>query len=333
MASTVTQIQNRLIASLVAYAATLGITINPNDWVIVPGNISETDYKLLLLNTVASAMAFQEQEEDLFQVQEEDIIKTVAPQTPAWFQNQMINVFQFNATDPQLPILNEYLVPSFSPINDDYKVIKYCSTKIGSSGFCLIKVAGQSNGLPVDLDTIAGAGALAAAESFVKGACASPGVNYILSSGNADQLFLQLDVYFTGIFSGVIFDSIKQAIIKFLSTKSPLNPTGVDFAGSIKLSGLEEAILSVQGVQDVVFVNIGARQDSISFVTAYALGYNLITGGTFDGSGNTVTNGTELARFWNTVAGYISLEQTSGKTLEDFRVGSSGKLNLNCIAV
>jgi hypothetical protein len=61
MARTVAQIRVSLINSLVSVAAGLGITIDPNKWIATPGLLSETDYKLLLLNTVADAGAIQEQ--------------------------------------------------------------------------------------------------------------------------------------------------------------------------------------------------------------------------------------------------------------------------------
>ncbi len=94
----------------------------------------------------------------------------------------------------------------------------------------------------------------------------------------------------------------------------------------MKLSLLEEAILAVAGVTDVVFVNVGARGDLSS------ISNNLVGGGTFDSGGNTSTNGTELSRSWDTISGYMQLEGTTGFKISDFRVGSAGKLNLNCIA-
>jgi len=76
MARTVDQALNSLIDSLVAYAASIGVTINPNDWKLVPGNLSETDYKLLLLHTVATGMGLQEQLYDLFQEYQEKAISS-----------------------------------------------------------------------------------------------------------------------------------------------------------------------------------------------------------------------------------------------------------------
>lgn len=328
MARTVEQIQINLISQLVAYAASIGITINPNDWIYVPGNLSETDYKLLLLNTVASGIAIEEQENDLFNTQQETLIASSAPQTGLWFQFQML-MFQFNATIPQVPQIQ----PSFgtsplsviwSPVNATYRVIAFCSVPPKQSGgTCRIKVAAISNGLPVNLDSIY-PGALAAAFSFTN-LIAAPGISYVVTSGNSDWLYLQLDVFFNGVFSAVIFATVQAAITAYLNN--------IPFDGIFKLSSLEEAILAVDGVEDMDFVNVWARPD-----VAYP-GSTLTTWGTTY-QNKLVSLNTENNKSYSTAAGYIAVENgtsTGGSIanskLGDFRVGSSGLLNLNCVAV
>lgn len=334
MAQSITTIRNGLIADLVAAAAAIGITINPNDWVFVPGNLSETDYKLLLLDTVASGSAFQQQVQDLFNAQQEVLIASAPPQTAPWFQNQML-LFQFNATTPQVPQIQPPTAPNglavvWNPVVPSYRVIAFCAASFGSAGRCLIKVAAEQNGLPVDLDT-AYPGALAAAVSFVN-EVAAPGISYVVTSGNSDWLFLQLDVYYTGAYSAVIFSSVQTAITTFLNNLSTtsLNNNSVAL---LKLSTLEEVILAVPGVQDMEFINVAGRPD-VSFVgssaTTWATVYQQYL----------VQNATELQRTYQSAAGYISLENgtsTGGaipnSQLNQFRTGSSGVLNLNCIPV
>ena len=195
MARSIPQIRLAFINSLVTTAAALGLTINPNNWISVPGSLSETDYKLLLLNMGVDAQSFEEQLNDLFQSQQEVLIASAAPQTGNWFQYQML-LFQFNATTPQVPLLQQSSAPNalsvvWNPVVLSYQVIKFCSVVYGSAGRCLIKVAAISAGIPADLDTIAGAGALAAATSFVN-LIAAPGISYVVTSGISDWLFLQL---------------------------------------------------------------------------------------------------------------------------------------------
>lgn len=319
MARTIAQIRKSIINSLVSTAASLDITINPEKWAKVPGDLSQTDQKLLLLDTVVDAQSFEEQLNDAFISDVELMLKISAPQTAPWFKNRALNVFQFNPLIPQVPnilsttviidgVSYPIIIPVFRPVVESYKVIKYCSVLFASSGRVLIKVAGQVGGLPVDLDTAAGAGALDAYRSFIS-YDAAPGISYTASSGNSDKLFNQIDVYYNGSYSAVIFDNIKAAMTKYL------NELGFD--GLFRLSDFYAAIKSVEGVIDYNPINISARADSTPF-----------------GSGTDLVVGSDAIQIsWQTVAGYIQLENTVGKTLSDYRVGSSGDLNLNCIPV
>ncbi len=311
MARTSSQIRIAFINSLIQAAANIGIVINPNDWRFIPGSLSETDYKLLLLNMNVDAQSFEEQLNDAFIVDVENLIAVIPPQTGLWFQYQILSIFQFNITTTQVPIIDESnppssLVPHFDPVIEAYKVVKYCSVQFLSDGRCQIKVAAQVSNLPVDLDTGAGVGALAAVQSFVN-TVAAPGISYVVTSGNSDKVFHQIDVYYQGVYSAVIFANVSLAITNYYNS--------IPFNGVVKLSGLESAILAVAGVNDVVFNNIQARKDSASFGTGVDL----------------VLDNDELNRIYQTIAGYAQVETTAGKTLSDFRVGSSGILNLNCI--
>lgn len=322
MARTIAQIRKSVINSLVNSAAAIGITIDPEKWIKVPGDLSQTDQKVLILDTVVDAQSFEEQLNDAFVVDIENIVSISAPQTAPWFRNRALNVFQFNSSVPQVPkiiprtvtidgISYPITIVLFSPVIESYKVIKYCSVLFASSGRVLIKVAGQSGGLPVDLDTVAGAGALNAYLAFVN-ADAAPGISYSVSSGNSDKLFSQIDVYYNGSYSAVIFDNVKSAMTKYLNDLSSLN-----FNGIFRLSEFYASIKSVEGVIDYFPINISARADA----TPFGSGTDLVLGSD------------EIQKDWQTIAGYIQNETTVGKTLSDYRVGSSGALNLNCIPV
>lgn len=334
MARTITQIAIASTNALVAAAAAIGITINPNIWIYVPGSLSQTDYKLLLKNMVDTGTAIQEQLYDAFIEDIESLIANNPPQTAPWIQNQFLNVFQWNSSSVQIPIIQPpSFVPSYPIINDTYKVIKYCSAVFKSNGSVLIRVAADSGGVPADLDTIVGAGALDSAKSFAY-ICQAPGITYTVTSGKSDWLFLQIDLYFRGAYASTIFNSVKSAITTFLNNLSTLAFQN-NSAATFKLSALEEAILSVEGVDDVVFVNVAARPD------LNPLDATLTTFGT-SFQQFLVDDNTELQRKYDTFAGYIGLEN-GGSTgtpspvpnskLEDYRVGSSGILNLNCIAI
>jgi len=345
MARPIILIQNGLSADLVAAAASLGITINPQDWVSVPGNLSETDYKLLLLNTVASGIGFEEQQYDLFLSQQEALISAAQPQTLGWFQYQFLNM-QYNSTTPILPQIqpstgvNPLSVIWSQPANPANLPIAFCIAQEGYSGQCLIKIASSSNGLPVPVSS----GVLASAVSF-SNLIAAPGISYVVSSAKSDWLFLQLDVYYNGAYSAIIFASVQTAITNFLNSLST-TAFNSNLSATMKLSALENAILSVTGVNDVEFINVAVRPDITSAgLPTWGTSYQeyLVSNGAI---WNTSTgwsgglNPTENAKSWSSIAGYISLENNTStggsinfSQLSDFRTGTSGILNLNCIAV
>lgn len=301
MARSSSQIIQSIQNVLVSLASSIGITIMPSNW-------SKSDYKALTINAIGDGSSILEQNFDAFTQNSEDTISSRPPQTGNWLQNQMLNVFQYNLTDPQYPVVEapDFIV-KFPAVNPNYQIIKYCSVQKGYFGSTLIKVAASTNNLPSDLGAIDSGAALAAAVSFANTICA-PGLSYVVTSGAADRIFMQLNVWFKGVYSGVIKTNITNAINSYLGN--------IPFDGIFKLSALESAILSVAGVTDVTFDNVQCRANATSF-----------------GSGtNIVLNGTEVNRNYSMSAGYMILEDTTGKTLSDYRVGSSGILNLNLIS-
>jgi hypothetical protein len=329
MARSVSQIYSSLCDFLVAAGASVGVAITPSLW-------SQTDYKRLTLSAISDGIGFEEQLNDAFISEVEGIVLTNPPQNQAWFRQKMFE-FQFNSTTPQIPqiTLDVYtndrtgnkisILAIIWNLNVNYQIIKYCTVKYGVSN-CLIKVAAQSNNLPVDLET-AYPGSLAAVKSFIN-MVASPGITYVVTSGISDWLFLQVDVYYKGSYSATIFNDVSSAITTFLN--------GISYDGLFKLSSLETAILNVTGVDDLEFINVALRPD-----------YNSFDGGVTSTFGTSlqqylVSSTDQLGRNYNPASGYIAVENgTSTGTpspvpnsqLGDFRVGSSGILNLNCIAI
>lgn len=334
MAQPIIQIRNQLINALVASAASIGITINPNNWVYTPGSLSETDYKLLLLDTVATGIGIQQQLEDLFQSNQEEIIKNCPPQTPPWIQNQFLNIFQWNSIDTQIPTISPTngFTPSYTTPNEQYKIIDFCSAVFSSSGKVLIRVAANSNGIPADLDTTVGLGALASARSFAF-MCQGPGITYTVTSGNSDWLYIVADINFIGAYSPTIRLAIKQAINTFCNNLSTLAFQN-NSAAVLKLSALEDAIYHVNGVTDVTLISVAARRDLNS------INPSLSTFGTVFQQ-YLKQNGTDFQKQYSTFAGYIQLENgtstgtptpVSYSQLDDQRSAIDSTLNLNLIA-
>lgn len=308
MARTQAQIYSIIVNQYVALAATVGIVLNPVQF----GNAAQWSnppfmsmYNLqgLMLWIVAGAAAITEQLWDAFTTDIEAIVAVAAPQTGPWFQNQMLNVFQANDTTPQVVNIDPVtFAPAYAVVNDTYKVIKYCAVTAGAFGSCLIKVAGQVSGLPVDLDTATFAGCLDTAQSFVN-TIAAPGINYIVSSGNSDKIKISATIFYKGQYAAVLAISngtVVAAIIAYLAA--------IPFNGQVTLSDLELAIKAVPGVNDVVFTNVQARADA----TAFGSGTNLVIG--VDGAAPT---GNIIQRNFATIAGYIETETTGGSTINN----------------
>lgn len=295
MARLVDNIFASLQASLVVTAQSVGLVIVPTNW-------SRTDYKGLALYVIAVAQAVFEQLYDAFVVDVEAIALRLPPQTPLWFQYQMINVFEYDATAVPIVVLDEStdFVPQYPNPNDNYKIVDYCSVVNGIFGSVAVKIAGSGP------SQITGS-ALAAAQEYIN-TVASPGINYAVTSGISDKLFMQLDVYYNGLYAAIIKNSVTDAINGYLQS--------IPFNGILVLSKIESAILAVPGVTDMVFVNVQTRQNS----TTVMLGTNL------------VLNNLVLLRNWQTQAGYIILENTSGYTLSDARALTPSLLNLNLVS-
>lgn len=283
-ARSIDTIQAQLLQALVTKAAAVGITI-------VPAELSDYDYRLLLTYMAAVGDNSLEQLWVAYMAEVNAVVAAAAPQTGPWFQQQMY-LFQFDATTPQVLQFNTTTFTVGYPTVDAAKrVIVYCSVVPGVFGTTTIKVAAQAAGVPVDLDT-AYPGALAAAQSYVN-TLGIPGLIYNVQSGNSDKIYIDADIYYQGGYSAVIAAKVEAAIGDYLA--------GIPFNGTVLLSSLEVAIRAVQGVNDVVVNNVQARADT----TAYGSGTNLVTG-------NMV-----VARKWDTVAGYIVPETDTGHTLAD----------------
>ena len=118
-------------------------------------------------------------------------------------------------------------------------------------------------------------------------------MNYVVTSTPADLLSIRATIYYQGQFAGVIKTNVITAIRTFLSS--------IPFNGKMKLTDLQEAILAVQGVNDVLFDDVRARDNATPF-----------TDGTY-----LVQNQLVISHQWSTISGYMVEETTTGETFND----------------
>lgn len=281
MAQSVSTIQNNIIADLVTAAAAVGVTIDPAEF-------SDYDYRQLLTYVAAVAAGTEQQLWDAYKIDTEAAISKARPQTGGWFQAQMYK-FQYDATTPQiLQFDTTTFAPYYPTVNTTLQIIKYASVVGGVFGTTNIKAAKQVGGFPAALSSTE----LSAAQSYVN-LIAIGGINYNVTSLNSDKIYVEATIWYQGLYSAIIQSTVIAAINAYLA--------GIPFDGVVILSDLERAIKAVAGVNDIVFSNVQARQDT----TAYGSGTNL------------VLSNAVVQRNWSTIAGYAVTETDTGHTISD----------------
>lgn len=236
---------------------------------------------------IAACIAIFEQLLDSFLTEVETQVAQSAGASILWLQAKMFQ-FQYDATTPQIvQLINT--VPQYPIIDVNKRIITACSVTSSLSNQVSIKVAKSSPFVAL------ASAELTAAQSYIN-TIGAAGITYNVISLNADKLYVQAEIYYQGQYSTVIQQNVIDAINSFLQNLSTTN-----FNGSMKISDLEGAIRNVAGVNDVVLNNVRGRDDASSFANGIDL----------------VLNNTVISRQWNTIAGYIVQETTSGKTFAD----------------
>jgi hypothetical protein len=233
---------------------------------------------------VAVAISILEQLMDQNKIEVETLVSQAAPGTPQWLQAQVFK-FQYSSTSPQVIQLIS-LAPQYPTVDPSLRIVTRCSVTTDLANIVTVKTA--KNEPPEALASLE----LDALASYIH-QIGVAGIQYNVVSLAADRLYVQAQVYYTGLFSSVIKTNVILAIDNYLA--------GIPFNGQIKVSELEEAILGVDGVNDVILQNVVARAES----TAFGSGTALVVGNTLS------------SRLWPTLAGYAISEDTAGQTLAD----------------
>ncbi len=242
-------------------------------------------YRLLAF-IMAVAINVLEQLIDIFTAEVELVAASAAPATEAWLQKNIL-AFQYSATNPQIIQFTAGLAPYYPTVDATLQIVSRCSVNTTNANQVLVKVA---TGNPPAALTASQVAALQAYLSPPNG-IGIAGVSYSVTSGNPDNLYVKATIFYQGQYSAIIQANVIAAIAAYLAA--------IPFDGVVRVSDLEGAIKAVAGVNDVAFVDISARADGTAF-----------------GSGTyLVQSGTLLSRRWNTIAGYIIPETTSGQDL------------------
>lgn len=240
----------------------------------------------LITYVVAQAQNLLEQVWDAKKVEIEAQVASTPAWSGAWVQAQMF-LFQYDSTTTQYIELDtttySYKYPT---VNADLRIITRCSVVSEIDNVVYIKVAKGTT--PTALVTAE----INAAQSYID-AIGSSSVTYTVQSTDSDKLYLEGSIYYQGQYSADIETLVESAINTYLS--------GLPFDGKVKVSGLIKAIRDTEGVNDVQLTNIAARADATAFANRSFL----------------VQSSSQLSTEWQTKAGYIVEETTSGETFGD----------------
>lgn len=282
MAQSVSKILSELKTLYKSTAVALGLESYPENWAPV-------DTRELVLGVVAQQSNNQQVLFDAHINEIESLINSAAPQTEEWFKDKMINLFEYDSTAvPVVQLNTTTFAPYYSSPNSNFRVVKYCSVVSGVFGTVLIKIAGETSGVP----SILSSGIVSAAQSFIN-IISFSGITYTVVSRESDKMYVEADVYYKGIYSAVIQANVELAIENYFKS--------IPFDGTVEMGDLLASIRSVTGVNRAVLKNVKARQDSVVF----ALGTVMIDDRDW------------VIDVWNTYAGYIVPETTTGYTLSD----------------
>lgn len=246
---------------------------------------SQTAIYTLWKYITSSVINYVEQLWDLYKVDLETIVSNAAVGTNQWFKDRILK-FQYSASTPQVLEVDSNFAVNYQTTDATLRIITRASVKTTATRTVLIKVAKEEP--PVALTNTE----LTSLEGYVDD-IAFAGINYVVSSTEADKLYLKANIYFDGQYSATIQTSVIAAINTYLAN--------LTFDGSLVLSSLFDAIQGVTGVVDCVFVDVAARADATAFGSKTYL----------------VQNNTTLIRNYPTNAGYIVEETTASNTFID----------------
>lgn len=281
MARTVQQINTEIVSSLVTTFAAEGITINPTLW-------SKANLLRLICYVCAIALSVFEQLQDLAIEKMQAIQDASATGSAKWIQDAVFK-FQYNATTPQY-LVTIAGIPQYAVINESWRIVTACAVSVSVSNQVAVKVAKGTTTLGA-----LNAFELTALQDYItqKGIA---GITYNVASSDADQLYIEAEIFYSGIYSAVIQNNVIAAIDSYL-----LNLSKTRFGGDILMSDIEVLIRSIEGVNDVKFERVSLRYDSQAL---------------FGGIDLTLA-GTVINRKYEMLAGYAIQESTASNTFAD----------------
>ena len=221
---------------------------------------------------------------DLFKVEIETIVNNAPVGTEKWVQSEIFK-FQYDTMTPQVVGLVDF-VPAYPVVDDALKIITRCSVKTQPNRIVKVKVAKGTTPTALNGTELSSLIGYLTDISFA-------GVQYNVTSQEADKLLIGGKIYYNGQYASVIQTNVIAALDAYMAS--------LPFDGFVRISGIEDAIQSVAGVNDLMLQVVQLRGDTIGL----GLGTDL------------VYNATEFFYRYPTISGYVVQETTSGSTFTD----------------
>lgn len=272
MARSVSQIKQSMLDAKNAESALSGLT-----------STSQTAKWNLFFFIVASCIAIFEQLQDLFKSDLETIAASVAPSTPQWTRNK---VLQFQTGDVAELNTSTFVI-EYPVINEANKILTRCAVVTAPNRTVLIKVAKNEPPVPVS------SGQLAELNTYI-GTFNPAGIAYIIVNENSDKMEVAANIYYNGQYANVIEANVTTALENYMAN--------LPFNGTISTQAVVDAMQGAEGVVTVSLSRILVRRNSVSYGSGVIL-FNLATG--------------VDAVNYQTYSGYVEEETTSSHTFAD----------------
>lgn len=279
MARTIEQVKTSIIADMALYP----------ELTTLLANTSKRSIWYLFIFVISAAIVIFEQLLDVFKSDVETNISKAASATPLWLQDKIFK-FQYSASDPQIVKLDTItFAPTYDVISPELQIVKRASINTTVSNYVTIKVAKQPNDVLIPLEPLE----TASLQGYVT-TIGAAGINYVVTSTPANQMFWNVDIIYDAQFASVIETNIIAATNAYL-----LN---IPFDGIFRVNKLEQYIMNnVLGVIDLVTNNLSIREDSQTIAEGIAL----------------VVDGDVVKGSLNPTSGFIIPETTVGFMLSD----------------
>lgn len=275
MARTQQQVYNQIVANKNAEPALSGLTSKSKVAI----------YNLWMWLTSASIVLL-EQVLDIYKVDLESKIAKAGAGTLPWVRDRVLE-FQtgYNVVYHAGVVYYTSIVPSA-------QIISRCSVTQSPDKVVNIKVATLEP--PVALSSIQKSELL-----YYMQQVNFAGVQCNIISNNADQLYVNADVYYNGQLTE---SQLQTSVVDALNNYCKNLSTVINFNGSIIISEIESSIISATGVKYIKLNEIGLRADGIPFGSKTIL-YSL-------------SSSIDIPKS-DTVAGYVVGETSTGNTFND----------------